>query len=171
MNAGRVAVGHPVDVGSGAVFTMAADFRIPGAVAINWRRHYSTVAAADAWLGPKWSVPYFMRLTREADRYVLSGAHGEEVSFPSVAEPLRAGAELTNLTASMELRREGGSVPRAGTGTPAGTSACSISTPSLRGPWRWRRSPTCPATGFEWSTTRGAGQHDSCRNQNSAWSR
>src|SRR5690242_9828339 len=85
---------------------MAADFRIPGAVAINWRRHYSTVAAADAWLGPKWSVPYFMRLTREANRYVLSGAHGEEVSFPSVAEPLRAGAELTNLTASMELRRE-----------------------------------------------------------------
>ena len=50
--------------------------------------------------------PLFMRLTREANRYVLSGAHGEEVSFPSVAEPLRAGAELTNLTASMELRRE-----------------------------------------------------------------
>jgi RHS repeat-associated protein len=95
----------PVDIGSGAVFTIAADFRIPGSVAINWRRHYSTVAASDTWLGPKWTVPYFMRLVRHADRYVLSGAHGEEVTFFSPSGTLPVGIVLPNLAANMELRR------------------------------------------------------------------
>jgi YD repeat-containing protein len=106
MGAGRVIVGHPVDVGSGAVYTLSDDFVIPGELELRWRRHYSTIAASDTWLGPKWTVPYFMQLERRPNRYVLSGAHGEEVFFAAPAGPLRVGAQLTNLTANMELRRE-----------------------------------------------------------------
>lgn len=105
MIAGRVTVGHPVDVGSGAVFTLSTDFRIPGSIVLGWRRHYSTVATSDTWLGPKWTVPYFMRLERRSDRYVLSGSHGEEVSFDAATGPLQVGAKLTNLGANMELHR------------------------------------------------------------------
>ena len=106
MNAGRVSVGHPVDVGSGAVFTLSTDFHVPGSLPVRWRRHYSTVATSVTWLGPKWTVPYFMRLQRGPDRYILSGAHGEEMYFPSPEGALRIGEKLTNLTANMELQRE-----------------------------------------------------------------
>ncbi len=107
MSAGRVAVGHPVDVGSGAVFTLSTDFHLPGAVGVRWRRHYSTAAAADQWLGPKWTVPYFMRLDRVADGYVLSGAHGEQVPFAAAGVPLRPGKMAVNLSSNMELHRDG----------------------------------------------------------------
>jgi YD repeat-containing protein len=107
MSEGCVVVGHPVDVGSGAVYTLSTDFRVPGALEIGWTRYYSTAALAETWLGPKWTVPYFMVLERRSDRYVLTGAHGEEVTFDSPTGRLREGAPLVNLTAKMELRLEG----------------------------------------------------------------
>jgi YD repeat-containing protein len=107
MSEGRVVVGHPVDVGSGAVYTLSTDFRLPGALEIGWTRYYSTAALADTWLGPKWSVPYFMVLERHSDRYVLIGAHGEEVTFVAPIVPLPEGPPLVNMNAKMELRREG----------------------------------------------------------------
>jgi RHS repeat-associated protein len=106
MTAGRITVGHPVDVGSGAVFTLSTDFALPGSLQLRWTRHYSTVADSDTWLGIKWTVPYFMSLERGSDQYVLDGAHGEKVTFLATAGPLTRGAVLPNLTANMELRRE-----------------------------------------------------------------
>jgi YD repeat-containing protein len=106
MNQGRVSVGHPVDVGSGAVFTLSTDFRIPGSLELRWQRSYSTDATCHTWLGPKWTVPYFMSLERRPDRYILRGAHGEEVIFPAPTGPLRVGVQLVHLSAKMELRRE-----------------------------------------------------------------
>src|SRR5262249_47826013 len=107
VSSGRVTVGHPVDVGSGAVFTLSIDFVIPGSLELRWRRHYSTVATGDMWLGPRWTVPYFMTLERRSEGYVLSGAHGEEVTFASPTGPLRPDAVLLNLGANMELHRDG----------------------------------------------------------------
>ncbi|HEY0791533.1 MAG TPA: RHS repeat-associated core domain-containing protein [Chthoniobacterales bacterium] len=106
MSDGRIMVGHPVDVGSGAVFTLSTDFRIPGALGLRWRRHYSTVSACDTWVGVKWSLPYFMSLEKCSDGYVLTGAHGEEITFTAVRGSLRRGEVLTNLSANMELRRD-----------------------------------------------------------------
>jgi YD repeat-containing protein len=108
MQEGRVVVGHPVDVGSGAVYTLSTDFRVPGVLALPWTRYYSSAATCDSWLGPKWSVPYFMSLQRHSDRYVLIGSHAEEVSFASPTGPLREGAMLVNESAQMELCREAG---------------------------------------------------------------
>jgi YD repeat-containing protein len=106
MSHGRVAVGHPVDVGSGAMFTMSTDFRLPGVVALRWQRHYSTIATGDSWLGIKWIVPYFMCLERRSNQYVLRGSHGQEIPFAAPAGQLHVGAALANFTANMELRRE-----------------------------------------------------------------
>jgi RHS repeat-associated protein len=108
MTAGRVSVGHPVDVGSGAVFTLSTDFQIPGSLKLRWVRHYSTVADNDTWLGVKWTVPYFMTLERGSDQYTLDGAHGEKVNFAVTAEPLTGNTVLRNLSANMELRLEDG---------------------------------------------------------------
>src|SRR5208282_328049 len=106
MNEGRVTVGHPVDVGTGAVFTFSTDFRIPGSIELWWSRYYSTAAGCNTWLGVKWAVPYFMSLERRSDAYVLTGAHGEEVTFAAPAGRLRRDAFLINLSANMKLRRE-----------------------------------------------------------------
>lgn len=106
MSSGRVSVGHPVDVGTGAVFTFAHDFQIGGAVELLWRRHYSTAVKGKSWLGRKWTVPYFTFLQRQADGYILNGAHGEQVFF-KCAQPLRAGSSVSNLASNMELRRDG----------------------------------------------------------------
>jgi RHS repeat-associated protein len=106
VSSGRVTVGHPVDVGSGAVFTLSTDVVIPGSLELRWRRHYSTAATGDMWLGPRWTVPYFMTLERRSEGYVLSGAHGEEVTFAGPEGPLRPGSVLLNLGANMELRRD-----------------------------------------------------------------
>ncbi len=106
MSEGRVAVGHPVDVGSGAVFTLSTDFRIPGSLELRWQRRYSTAAERNTWLGVKWTVPYFMSLRRLPDRYILDGPHGEEVTFSASAGRIPLGAVVANLSANMELRRE-----------------------------------------------------------------
>src|SRR5262245_51066357 len=106
MRTGHVSVGHPVDVASGTVFTASNDFRLPGTVRLLWRRHYATSSPANTWLGRGWSVPYFMRLERSAEGYVLTGETGGAVLFPAPTGPLREGAVLTNLGANLELWRE-----------------------------------------------------------------
>src|SRR4051794_31094625 len=105
MSSGRVTVGHPVDVGSGAVFTFSHDFRVAGAFELLWRRHYSTVVESNSWLGRKWTVPYFTYLQREPSGYVLNGAHGEQVFFSSAARISRSSC-ISNFSANMELWRE-----------------------------------------------------------------
>lgn len=107
MSQGQVSVGHPVDVGSGAVFTLSTDFVLPGSVGLRWTRHYSTIATYDTWLGRKWTVPYFMSLTKRSDGYVLAGSHGEETLFPTQKKP-EPGTAVSNLQACMELRYESG---------------------------------------------------------------
>src|SRR5262249_55352424 len=96
----------PVDVGSGALHTLSDDFVIPGSLTVRWRRHYSTAVARHTRPGRRWTVPYFMRLERRSDRYVLSGAHGEEQAFAAPTGPLAVGAVLALPAAKMELCRE-----------------------------------------------------------------
>lgn len=108
METGRVAVGHPVDVASGTVFTAKNDFHLPGTLDIRWRRRYDSDSTLNSWLGRGWGAPYFMTLEREDGGYRLNAADGHGVLFPA-AGILPEGKVLRNLYSSMELRREGDS--------------------------------------------------------------
>jgi len=107
MSAGRIPVGYPVDLVSGAMFTAGTDFRVPGWLELRWRHHYSTFATSDISSGPRWTVPYFMTLEPRSEGYMLSGAHGEDVTFAAPRGPLRLGAVLLNPGANMESRCNG----------------------------------------------------------------
>jgi RHS repeat-associated protein len=106
MDQGRIAVGHPVDVASGAVFTISHDFLLPGTMELLWSRHYATNSSADAWLGRGWIVPYFMRLDRTPDGYRLLDEGGSFLVFPVPDGRLPVGGRVISLGANMELRRE-----------------------------------------------------------------
>lgn len=61
------AVGHPVDVGSGALFDRVVDFEWPGPVAWRWVRGYNSLAAGPAHggrLGIGWRLAIEESLTR-----------------------------------------------------------------------------------------------------------
>lgn len=106
MSVGRVAVGHPVDVASGVVFTAGHDFDLPGLQPLAWRRFYVSNSVINAWLGRGWTVPYFMRLSALKDSFRLIDEEGGEVLFPIPPAQDAAGGTVTNFAANMELRPE-----------------------------------------------------------------
>lgn len=103
---GRVAVGHPVDVASGVVFTVAHDFEIPGTFPLLWRRHYATDSAANTILGPRWTTPYLMSLEVRPDGWLLTEESGVAILFARPSTALEVGDRVVNLNANMELWRE-----------------------------------------------------------------
>lgn len=105
-DAGRVVVGHPVDVASGAVFTVQDDFQFPGTIPLVWRRHYSTDSPSNSWLGRCWTVPYFMTLEHVPEGYRLLTESGSHVVFPAAPEGLPVGGSIASLGANMQLKRE-----------------------------------------------------------------
>lgn len=104
---GRRAVGHPVDVASGAFFCAWQDVVIGGHAPLVLRRYFSTGLTAESlgWNGPGWTHNFAMSLWRTADGYRLRDQNGGAVDFQT-NEDLRAGP-LLNEAASMELRAEG----------------------------------------------------------------
>jgi len=106
MSSGHVAVGHPVDVASGAVFTVSHDFELPGTTWLVWRRYYSTDSTVNSWLGRGWTAPYFMKLERVGDGYTLTDEEGRFILFPALGKELSVGETIFNPSANMELRRE-----------------------------------------------------------------
>lgn len=103
--AGRVSVGHPVDVASGSVFTVQDDFSFPGTVPLLWRRQYATDSPSNTWLGRGWTVPYFMTLERVAEGYRLFDESGKDLVFPVAGDALPIGGSIASLGANMELKR------------------------------------------------------------------
>jgi RHS repeat-associated protein len=105
--AGKVAVGHPVDVASGSVFTVQHDFCYPGSVTLDWQRRYSTTSNYFGSLGRGWTVPYFMHLDVLEDGYQLFDEEGGEIWFADPSNLIESGNVLVSLGANVELRREG----------------------------------------------------------------
>jgi RHS repeat-associated protein len=103
---GRAAVGHPVDVASGAVFTAAHDFDLPGTMPLLWRRHYATDSAAHTVLGPRWTTPFLMTLDVRPDGWYLVEEDGLGILFERPPGPLDVGDRLQHPNASMELWRQ-----------------------------------------------------------------
>ncbi len=107
--AGRVAVGHPVDVASGEQFTAAHDVEVPGVSPLIFRRLYNTafLDRPPSVLGPGWVHAFEATLTKDLDGYVFEGHDGDRVEFDDIALDFDQRGSLTNPSASMELRREG----------------------------------------------------------------
>src|SRR5215813_3657665 len=102
---GRVQVGHPVDVGSGAVFTEMDDFVLPGTLRLTWARFYATDLDVDAWLGRSWVVPWFSSLMRVDGGYLLVDERGRNLFFPVDAAQDGATLRVINYGANMTLTR------------------------------------------------------------------
>lgn len=113
-SAGRVAVGHPVDVASGTLFHDFQDRILPGRMPLVFGRRYSSALSAragelpDGMFGPGWASPFEMRILRDLEGYRMVAEDGEgEVAFEDFAGLVDRGATLRNPGAFAELRREG----------------------------------------------------------------
>ena len=78
----KTAVGHPVDVGSGAVFTASIDIEFTGRPALRWRRFYSTASRQSGPLGFGWSTRFGMRAEERDDNICIIGEEGHTHEFP-----------------------------------------------------------------------------------------
>lgn len=81
----RTAVGHPVDVGSGVVFTASTDFEFEGPPALRWRRFFSNAYRQLGPLGLGWTTRFAMHAEEMGDKICIIGeeAHSHEFSRQS----------------------------------------------------------------------------------------
>ncbi len=113
MNMGRAAVGHPVDVASGTLFSEFQDFVLPGRMQLVFARRYSSALAdrPGGLFGAGWTSPFEMRIRPNLDGFCLIGEDGEtEIQFDARAGGLTAGGSIRNPAAFCELRQEGGNL-------------------------------------------------------------
>ena len=106
---GHRAVGHPVDVASGMLFTAAREADVGGAIALRFRRFYST-ALLDRPSGPLglgWTSGLFQKLYQDLDGYRLTGEEGGIVEFDSPAAEQGNVPVSVNVAACMELELAG----------------------------------------------------------------
>ena len=104
---GRKAVGHPVDVASGAFFCAWHDIEIEGYAPLIFRRYFNTglTNEREAGFGPGWTHNFASSLSETADGFRMRDHNGGVINFFKDANaPL---ASILNHTAGMELRREG----------------------------------------------------------------
>jgi RHS repeat-associated protein len=107
--AGRVAVGHPVDVASGEQFTAAHDVEVAGVAPLIFRRVYNTrfLDRPPTVLGLGWVHAFEASLEKDLDGFVFEGHDGDRVEFDDIDLDFERRGSLVNPSASMELRREG----------------------------------------------------------------
>jgi RHS repeat-associated protein len=108
-HAGRVAVGHPVDVASGEQYTAAHDVEVAGVSPLIFRRVYNTrfLDRPPSVLGLGWVHAFEATLEKDLDGYVFEGHDGDRVEFDDLDLDFDRKGSLGNPSASMELRREG----------------------------------------------------------------
>ena len=102
---GHRAVGHPVDVASGVLFTAGREVQLPGAIPLRFRRFYSTglLDHPPSPIGYGWTCNLFLKLHKDLDGYRLVGEEGAVVEF-DWSSPAGEDGVLRNLGACMELR-------------------------------------------------------------------
>lgn len=107
---GEEAVGHPVNVATGAQFTAWHDAEIPGLVPLVFRRYYSTklLDKTPGILGRGWVHCFGMSLRRTIDGYAIVNQSGGEVHFLDPHNSFATKRSLFNFSSSMELRAEEG---------------------------------------------------------------
>jgi YD repeat-containing protein len=107
MTFGRVAVGHPVDVASGAVYTMREDARIDGRIPLILERRYSTALLKhpQSVLGPGWVLPMFATLRRDAAGWAFRTTTGVIELFEDPEGRVERGEVVRHLGSFLELQR------------------------------------------------------------------
>jgi RHS repeat-associated protein len=107
---GKVSVGHPVDVATGALTHDFEDYVLPGRMPLVFGRRYSSAMPArpDGLFGPGWSCPFQMYLHKDLDGYHLLAEDGETlIPFDDANGALDSGHALRNPGMFHELRRDG----------------------------------------------------------------
>lgn len=109
MRAGRVSVGHPVDVASGTVYSMHEDISIPGKVDLVWERRYSTALLdmPSTSLGPGWTMRYLATLTQAEDEFWFLTPEGDAELFSDSDGLVDRGGVVRNLGTFQELSKNG----------------------------------------------------------------
>lgn len=109
MSTGRVSVGHPIDVASGAQYTAAHDIEVAGHMPLTWRRAYSTarVGREPGILGRGWVHFFDMHFQPDLEGYRFFGHDGDEVVFDDPNDTVEKGGSVLSLGDHMELRLEG----------------------------------------------------------------
>jgi RHS repeat-associated protein len=107
---GRVFVGHPVDVATGALFHEFEDHVQPGRMMLIFGRRYgSRSAGRNGMFGPGWSSPFEMKIRRDLEGYRLTAEDGEtEIIFDDSGGVVEQGGTVRNLGAFHELRYRAG---------------------------------------------------------------
>ncbi len=130
--AGRVAVGHPIDVASGEFFATEIDHELSGVVPVSLGRTYNTKFLRPATLasiggstakwepfGPGWRPTWLSELRETMEGFVYTNADGTEFSIvdPVGEQSLAKTGRIFSPTDGLELRRlEGGRVRIVGYG-------------------------------------------------------
>jgi len=106
---GRVTVGHPVDVASGAVTTSRTDAIVSGRFPIDWSPGYSTanLHAPPSAFGPGWHVPFSASLVRTDFGWRFRAADGQEIPFDADETGRLVSGRLINFGQFAELRASG----------------------------------------------------------------
>ena len=98
-------IGHPVDVGSGKVYTDRVDFILPGPIPLVWERVWFSTSDYDGPLGHGWHHAYDLVLKKAPDdpnTLVLRLADGRNAFF----QGLSVGQRTYLVQEKIELRRE-----------------------------------------------------------------
>ncbi|MFY1825563.1 RHS repeat-associated core domain-containing protein [Myxococcus fulvus] len=107
---GRVAVGHPVDVASGALFNTWMDLSLPGRVPLMVERYYSTAllggAVGPALLGPGWRLGFQMALRQTLEGFVYVNNEGAELALEDATNTFEKTGRLIAPASGLELRRQ-----------------------------------------------------------------
>ena len=98
----RIFVGHPIDVATGNVFTVANDFIFHSPLPLVWQRQYNTDKLEESPLGIGWQTEFFSTLKKMDNWIIFTNEEGTEIIFdiPSV------GKSSYNPRAQMELINE-----------------------------------------------------------------
>ncbi|HEX5750168.1 MAG TPA: DUF6531 domain-containing protein [Archangium sp.] len=103
--------GHPVDVATGKVVTEAADWELPGPIALRFTRRYaSSWGERDTGLGWGWSHSLGLAVWEEDGRVVYRAEDGRELEFDTTGFPgqrMPVGAQVEQRMNRLTLRREG----------------------------------------------------------------
>jgi RHS repeat-associated protein len=110
MPTGHVSVGHPVDVGSGVVYTTELDISIAGSYWLEWERSYSTglLDLPPSPIGPGWTCNLFSSLAKHGTDYQVTRPDGYIEVFSDPEGVLERGGVLRHLGSFLELSKKGG---------------------------------------------------------------
>ena len=78
--------GHPVDVASGKVFTVAPDFWLPGPIPLDLERRWYSCSTHRGDFGHGWHHAWEMTLTVGSEVVVARLADGRHVPFPALED-------------------------------------------------------------------------------------